>query len=125
MDLRKLKTLIDLVADSTIAGNSSNNPFLTGPVTFVIPINGVTSSTQVDWATFHFGVCAQYVQACNVVVPEPGSLTLVGLAVERSVLRELEGLHRSLIVMHLEREPRSIKVLKEMIKVSVKNKKQK
>lgn len=68
-------------ADSTIAGNSSNNPFLTGPVTFVIPINGVTSSTQVDWATFHFGVCAQYVQACNVVVPEPGSLTLVGLAV--------------------------------------------
>jgi hypothetical protein len=38
----------------------------------------------------------------------------VGLAVERQALRELEGLHRSLITMHLEREPRSIKVLKDM-----------
>lgn len=36
------------------------------------------------------------------------------LAVERPVLRELEALHRSLIAMHLEREPRSIKVLKDM-----------
>ena len=39
---------------------------------------------------------------------------LIGCAVERTALRELEGLHRSLISMHLEREPRSIKVLKEM-----------
>ena len=43
-----------------------------------------------------------------------GPHALVALPVERSVLRELEGLHRSLIAMHLEREPRSIKVLKEM-----------
>jgi DNA repair protein RecO (recombination protein O) len=40
--------------------------------------------------------------------------TLAGVAVDRPVLRELESLHRSLIAMHLEREPRSIKVLKEM-----------
>jgi hypothetical protein len=33
------------------------------------------------------------------------------------MLRELEGLHRSLIAMHLEREPRSIKVLKEMTRL--------
>jgi DNA repair protein RecO (recombination protein O) len=39
---------------------------------------------------------------------------LAGVAVERSALRELEGLHRSLIAMHLEREPRSVKVLKDM-----------
>jgi len=39
---------------------------------------------------------------------------LIGLPVERMVLRELEGLHRSLIALHLEREPRSIKVLKEI-----------
>jgi DNA repair protein RecO (recombination protein O) len=39
---------------------------------------------------------------------------LAALAVDRAVLRELEALHRSLIAMHLEREPRSIKVLKEM-----------
>jgi DNA repair protein RecO (recombination protein O) len=39
---------------------------------------------------------------------------LTGLAVERTVLRELEGLHRKLIAMHLEREPKSIRVLKDM-----------
>jgi len=39
---------------------------------------------------------------------------LVCLPVERTVLRELESLHRSLIAMHLEREPKSIKVLKEI-----------
>jgi DNA repair protein RecO (recombination protein O) len=39
---------------------------------------------------------------------------LTGLAVDRTVLRELEGLHRRLIAMHLEREPKSIRVLKEM-----------
>jgi DNA repair protein RecO (recombination protein O) len=39
---------------------------------------------------------------------------LTGLAVERTVLRELEGLHRRLIAMHLEREPKSVRVLKEM-----------
>jgi len=36
------------------------------------------------------------------------------LDVERPALRELEALHRSLIAMHLEREPRSIRVLKDM-----------
>jgi DNA repair protein RecO (recombination protein O) len=40
--------------------------------------------------------------------------SLAGLVVERAVLRELEALHRRVIAMHLEREPRSIKVLKEM-----------
>ena len=39
---------------------------------------------------------------------------LSDLAVSRGVLRELEALHRSLIHLHLEREPRSMKVLREM-----------
>jgi DNA repair protein RecO (recombination protein O) len=43
-----------------------------------------------------------------------GPQQLAGFGVERSALRELEGLHRSLIAMHLEREPRSVRVLKEM-----------
>jgi DNA repair protein RecO (recombination protein O) len=43
-----------------------------------------------------------------------GPEALVGLTVGRAALRELEGLHRSHIAHHLEREPRSIKVLKEM-----------
>ncbi len=67
-------------ANSSIAGNSNNNAFLSGPVSFVIPINGVTSATTVDWATFHFGICACYVQACNSFVPEPSTVTLVGIA---------------------------------------------
>jgi DNA repair protein RecO (recombination protein O) len=45
---------------------------------------------------------------------QTGPQDLGGVAVERSALRELESLHRSLIAMHLEREPRSIKVLKDM-----------
>jgi DNA repair protein RecO (recombination protein O) len=43
-----------------------------------------------------------------------GPKGLAGLAVERTALRELESLHRSLIAMHLEREPKSIRVLKDM-----------
>ena len=41
---------------------------------------------------------------------------LGSLVVDRAALRELEGLHRSLIAMHLEREPKSIRVLKEMMR---------
>ncbi|HVU86279.1 MAG TPA: PEP-CTERM sorting domain-containing protein [Pirellulales bacterium] len=67
-------------ANSTIAGNSDNNAFLSGPVSFVIPVNGVTSATTVDWAVFHFGICACYVQACNSFVPEPSSVAMVGMA---------------------------------------------
>jgi DNA repair protein RecO (recombination protein O) len=43
-----------------------------------------------------------------------GPQDLVGLAVGRQSLRELESLHRSVISMYLEREPRSIRVLKDM-----------
>ncbi|MCM3880784.1 MAG: DNA repair protein RecO [Vicinamibacterales bacterium] len=43
-----------------------------------------------------------------------GPQDLAGLTVERQSLRELESLHRSVITMHLEREPRSIRVLKDM-----------
>jgi DNA repair protein RecO (recombination protein O) len=43
-----------------------------------------------------------------------GPQELIGLSADRAMLRELESLHRSVIAMHLEREPRSIKVLKDM-----------
>ena len=46
-----------------------------------------------------------------------GPQELAGLAADRSTIRELESLHRSVIAMHLEREPRSIKVLKEMTRL--------
>ena len=44
-------------------------------------------------------------------------MALTGLKTTREAMRELEGLHRSVIAMHLEREPRSIKVLKEMTRL--------
>ena len=46
-----------------------------------------------------------------------GPQDLAGVAADRAMLRELEALHRSMIAMHLEREPRSIKVLKEMTRL--------
>lgn len=46
-----------------------------------------------------------------------GPHELGGIAADRATLRELESLHRSLIAMHLEREPRSIKVLKDMTRL--------
>jgi DNA repair protein RecO (recombination protein O) len=42
---------------------------------------------------------------------------LGGVSVDRSVLRELEALHRSVIALHLEREPKSIRVIKEMTRL--------
>jgi hypothetical protein len=42
---------------------------------------------------------------------------LAGVTANREMLRELEAMHRSLIAMHLEREPRSFKVLKEMTRL--------
>jgi DNA repair protein RecO (recombination protein O) len=42
---------------------------------------------------------------------------LAGVPVDRAALRELEALHRSVMAVHLEREPRSIKVIKEMTRL--------
>ena len=46
-----------------------------------------------------------------------GPQELTGMTFDRAMLRELESLHRSVIAMHLEREPRSIKVLKDMMRL--------
>jgi DNA repair protein RecO (recombination protein O) len=46
-----------------------------------------------------------------------GPQELAGVAADRAMLRELEALHRSIIATHLEREPRSIKVLKDMTRL--------
>ena len=46
-----------------------------------------------------------------------GPLELGGIAADRATLRELESLHRSVMALHLEREPRSIKVLKDMTRL--------
>ncbi len=46
-----------------------------------------------------------------------GPQELTGMTADRAMLRELESLHRSVIAMHLEREPRSIKVIKDMTRL--------
>ncbi len=46
-----------------------------------------------------------------------GPQDLAGVPADRAMLRELEGLHRGIIATHLEREPRSIKVLKDMTRL--------
>ena len=53
-------------------------------------------------------------QAFLAAVRKVAPYELAGLASGRAAMRELESLHRSVIAMHLEREPRSIKVLKDM-----------
>ena len=56
-------------------------------------------------------------QAFLAAARKVGPQQLAAVAVDSHVMRELEALHRSVIAMHLEREPRSIKVLKEMTRL--------
>jgi DNA repair protein RecO (recombination protein O) len=56
-------------------------------------------------------------QAFLTTARKIGPHELAGITVDRVALRELEALHRSVIAMHLEREPRSIRVLKEMTRL--------
>jgi len=75
-------------ANSSIAGNGPHNPFLAGPVTFVLNIPGITATSTISSATFSFGTtegdnvqgCVGAVGAvgCNPTVPEPITSGLVG-----------------------------------------------
>ena len=51
-----------------------------------------------------------FLSAAVTVAPEG----LMELALGSSAARELEAVHRALITMHLEREPRSVRVLREL-----------
>jgi DNA repair protein RecO (recombination protein O) len=56
-------------------------------------------------------------QAFLTAARKVGPQELGGVTADRAMLRELEALHRSIIATHLEREPRSIKVLKDMTRL--------
>jgi len=56
-------------------------------------------------------------QAFLAAARKTGPQELGGVTADRAMLRELESLHRSIIATHLEREPRSIKVLKDMTRL--------
>ena len=56
-------------------------------------------------------------QAFLAAARKTGPQELGGVTADRAMPRELESLHRSIIATHLEREPRSIKVLKDMTRL--------
>ena len=53
-------------------------------------------------------------QAFLTAARKIGPKDLARVSADRAMLRELESLHRSIIATHLEREPRSIRVIKDM-----------
>jgi hypothetical protein len=70
-----------------VTGGFDNfNPYFQGPVTFVLNTSGVTAKTTISNVVFSFGTGANehtapgtLVPTPNVAVPEPASLTLLGL----------------------------------------------
>jgi hypothetical protein len=67
-------------ADSSIAGDKANNPFLAGAVTFMLNVPGVTASTKITDATFYFGACETCINGKSKNVPEPATATLAAVA---------------------------------------------
>jgi DNA repair protein RecO (recombination protein O) len=74
---------------------------------WLLSLQGVYPAGRVDTLSPE---AQAFLGAARKIAPQE----LAGIVVTRETLRELEALHRSVIAMHLEREPRSIKVLKEM-----------
>jgi hypothetical protein len=69
-------------ADGSIAGNGPNNPFLFESATFTITGAGITADKTITSATFSFGETAGAIVpgvVAGPVVPEPASLTLLGI----------------------------------------------
>ncbi len=68
-------------ANSSIAGNGSNNPFLALSASFTLSVPGVTADSIVNSAVFSFGTTeGDYVTGYpGNDVPEPATLTLLAL----------------------------------------------
>jgi hypothetical protein len=73
-------------AGGSIAGNSAHNPFLSSGTTFNLNVPGVTAASTITAAQFSFGTTAGVTVngtdgggGSGDVIPEPGSLTLIGL----------------------------------------------
>ena len=72
-------------AGGSIAGNSAHNPFLSSGTTFSLNVPGVTAASTITAAQFSFGTTAGVTVNGTAaggggdVIPEPGTLTLIGL----------------------------------------------
>jgi hypothetical protein len=72
-------------ANSTIAGNGPNNPFLAGTATFVLSLQDMTPNTRVEKVDFDFGpldtaVIIPGTAAPGTVTPEPVPTMLLAVA---------------------------------------------
>jgi hypothetical protein len=65
-------------AGGSIAGNGPHNPFLAGPVTFVLAVPGVTANSTITSFTFSFGTTAGNDVPGGGQTPEPASMFLLG-----------------------------------------------
>jgi DNA repair protein RecO (recombination protein O) len=77
---------------------------------WLLSLQGVYPAARVDSLSPE---AQAFLAASRKIAPHDLATT----AVERKALRELEALHRSVMAVHLEREPRSIRVLKEMTRL--------
>lgn len=65
-------------AGGSIAGNGPHNPFLAGPVTFVLSVPGVNADSKITSFTFSFGTTAGNDVPGGGQTPEPASMFLLG-----------------------------------------------
>jgi hypothetical protein len=66
-------------ANGSLTG-STHNPFLFGPVTFVLDVQGVTAASTITSATFSFNTEAGSTISGVPAVPEPASTTIIVLS---------------------------------------------
>jgi DNA repair protein RecO (recombination protein O) len=77
---------------------------------WLLSLQGVYPASRVPGLSLE---AQAFLNAARKVSPQE----LAGVTADRAMLRELEALHRSIIATHLEREPRSIKVIKDMTRL--------
>jgi hypothetical protein len=77
-------------ANGSIAGNTSHNPFLSGPVTFTLDVTGVTAASTITAATFSFNTTA----GDNVTgIPVPEGFSGSGDSLRDSRVRPIRSMN--------------------------------
>lgn len=93
-----------------LAGGAAHEPLARYFEFWLLSLQGVYPAGRVE-------SLSPEAQAFLAAARKLGPQDLAGVETSREALRELESLHRSVMAMHLEREPRSIKVFKEMTRL--------
>ena len=58
--------------------NAQHNPYLLGPVTFTLTLNGLTEIPNITGTTFYFGTSGDTQSGIPAPVPEPATVLLLG-----------------------------------------------